>query len=23
SRMIEPISLGFYEQNWYLIGFAG
>ncbi len=21
--MIEPISLGFYEQNWYLIGFAG
>ncbi|MFP9184431.1 transcriptional regulator, partial [Enterococcus faecalis] len=22
-RMIEPISLGFYEQNWYLIGFAG
>ncbi|MFX3712183.1 transcriptional regulator, partial [Streptococcus suis] len=23
SRMIEPISLGFYEQNWYLLGFAG
>lgn len=22
SRMIEPISLGFYEQNWYLIGFC-